>query len=257
MNGEIHVHPSSLAAAAGCERRYLWRLANPEGYEDRTTAAAAVGTYVHNLLAEQDAEAELQEGGPVALDNITPTVDVLRRQAVRMAETARFVLEDERLMIERVEHELGPVWMHGLALDMRVVGRLDIQARADEHAHERIAGKRVIIDTKTSASESFPSSVWLQVGAYGLALKGEEQHGDRLGPAFGYGVLHVPRVPLAKDQPEATLTYAREGDEVEYWAWQALERISDLLERPDKQTLTPGWQCAGCEVLDCIAHPEA
>jgi superfamily I DNA/RNA helicase/RecB family exonuclease len=245
----VPVSPSKVTYFNECGLRWFLTAVGGEGVQ---LGAASVGTFVHDIVAEQpdasreqlDAEVEARWGRL----GLPPgwVTDRTRREAHDMVArfaTYRDAAERER---ERV----------GVEVDFRVrVGRAVVGGRVDRIERDRDGGLR-IIDLKTGTSK--PTRAELaehgQLGAYQVAVEegGFSQLGDR---SAGAALVFIGKGGLAGLQPSVMVQEAVAGAADPTWARALVEATADGM---GASTFTASQStCRTCPVRSsCPVQPE-
>ena len=245
----VHVSPSKVTYFNECGLRWFLTAVGGEGVQ---LGAASVGTFVHDIVAEQpDASREQLDGevdarwGRLGLPPGWVT-DRTRREAHEMV--ARFV--SYRDAAERERERVG------VETDFRVqVGRAVVAGRVDRIERDRDGGLR-IVDLKTGSSK--PTKADLaehgQLAAYQVAVEegGFPSLGDR---SAGAALVFIGKGGLSGLQPSVMTQQAVAGADDPTWARALVEATAEGM---GAATFTASQStCRTCPVRSsCPVQPE-
>ena len=222
------LHPSQLAKWSQCERYGLNEHLSPR--KDRPAHISAwVGTAAHQLIAGGEVPPAPER---VRFDPITPTMDKAFGQARLIHRAFTDLVRAQGWKVLRSEYPVSAL-----------VGRTMVAGTVDLIVAGCWGRQRAILDLKTGRSAPH---VWLQLGAYALAL------GEMGTPVDDLGVVKIYRGETgASDyelRPAAPIMAEIESQ---------LERVTEVLEGERPAEARPGMHCPRCGVSDCLLryHP--
>lgn len=190
---------------------------------------------MHRYVLESGEE-PMPEG--YVFDKTTQTYKQAKKQAIRISRSVSHAIEEYDIELSEFEKDMGTYQRPQWPTNVFLTGRADLTGY-----HQ---GMRVILDLKTS-EDYHPA--WLQLGAYAL-LDGHDPSNVPVLPAVSLGVIHAPRsnTGLGK-MPD--IIWAERPHEIITRTITQLDRIVELLNDPDKVTVSPGKQCKWCAHPNC------
>ena len=227
---QVTIRASSLGTWARCEAEALYRLNNPGQSEAREPHVATwIGSMAHAICAEDDLPAPPKRQ---RYDSLTPTFSYGQGQAKRMGLELRKYCQNMGWRI--VGREVPKAMSLTEAPGMELAGTCDLIVE--------VGNEIWILDLKTGA---YFHPAWIQLGAYALLNPNAQQ----------VGVIHLPRVALAADQPPPKLLL-RPAPGLAYAAAEQLTRAAALLNSNGPIVRNPGTHCAHCLDTDCAVRAD-
>ena len=228
---QVTIRASSLSTWARCEAEALYRLDNPGQGEAREPHVAGwIGSMAHAICADDDLPLPPKRQ---RYDKLTPTFAYGREQALRMGLELRKYCREMGWNIVGREVPKSRTWpqqSHGLELS----GTCDLIVE--------VGNEMWILDLKTGATFH---PAWIQLGAYALLNPAAQQ----------VGVIHLPRVSLAADQPPPKLLL-RPALGLANAAAVQLTRIEAATFMTGPIVRNPGPHCAHCLDTDCAVRAD-
>ena len=229
---QFDLHCSQLADWAVCEKSKVWRTANAGLYPERDDHVATwIGTMVHAVVAGQES---VPTPNMLVFDEITPTLRIAQLQIVKMASAILRRIRAEGWTVLSQEDELHPYWHQDWLPGMSLVGRSDLVAQT-------IDWTVVLADIKTAREFR---SAWLQLGGYAILYhETYDMFPSKL------ATIHCPR-PAHLEGADVTIYYC-DTQAAMTEARRVANRVSDLMQDPDKAVAAPGNRCRYCDHPDC------
>ena len=224
----VVIRPSSLNFWMGCEKAGVHAFFNPQ--ETPQHISAWVGTKAHKRLFE-DEEAELAPTEAYAYDAITPSAAHAVKQVKRIVKKVKNLDELDFIDIDETECLLPPFQKTEWGPSIVAQGTADIVGQFN--------GTPIILDLKTSEDTDNKASykTWLQLGAYALML-GK--------PNTQIGVVHASRKNVGAGIEEPYIIWHKRPELIMHQSIKVMDRIAELINNPEKATVSPGIACTWC-----------